>query len=133
MADFVPNATTLRSHDLFEIVQTGGHMQIVSKSARVKACAFTTAVTVAEVEANPQHRDRSIVSSLKSAGYVAYVRGEIDGKYAQIGLTAADYAKGADERARYAAWLSETSARNAAGRAFWDGVNEGGEGFNPYR
>ena len=133
MADFVPAATNLRSHELFDVVQTGGHVQIISKSARVEASAYATVITVAEIEANPKHFARPLVSGLKAAGYAAYVQGKVDGKYTQIGLTAADYAKGTDERARYAAWVSETAATNAAGRAFLDGMNEGGDGYNPYR
>lgn len=51
------------------------------------------------------------------------------GRKVAIRISSAEHEATAPERARYAAWVSELQRK----RAHWDGMNENGEGFNPYR
>ena len=133
MENFVSTPVTIRSHALFDLVQhTNRTIEIVSKSPRVKA-AKADAILIADVDANPQHFATAVIPALKAAGAVAFVIANIDGKVAQLAITADDWAKGAAERNRFEAWNEATIAEVKSRREFFDGMNEGGEGYNPYR
>ncbi|BBD98066.1 hypothetical protein SAMIE_1015670 [Sphingobium amiense] len=132
MANFQAIPTTLRSHALFDVVQVGDSICVESKSDRVER-RICSAILLSDIETNPQHYLRNLLPDLRKAAAVALVETRVDGKVAQLVMTAGDWARGAAERRRYAEWLVDTTRKNAAGRGFWDGVNEGGEGYNPYR
>lgn len=142
MADFVSQPATLREiPGVARIEQVGGRYANVTdlKTGAVsKACCI---VEAAEILSNPVHHLRRILgpamARVESGEIAAVVLGPIKGKAAQIILTAEQYAAGAQERARFAAWQAGVSAasaeRQAAERAYDAAHNEGGEGYNPHR
>ena len=137
MQAFIANPTILRTHALFDVVQHGDRAAIISKSPRAANSASTPILVIAEIKAAKQHFAKALVSALEKAGAVAFVQAVIDGKHAQIAITAEQFAAGAAERQRYADWTAAhhawlTGAR-AAATAFDQINNEGGEGFNPHR
>lgn len=137
MESYTAQPITLRATDLFEIVQKGERAHVIAKSPRIKATTSAAIFVVAEIKAADQHFAKAIVPAMEKAGYVAFVITEVDGNPAQLGLTAEQYAAGAPERARFAAWNADVIAWKAgieAQAADFDARhNEGAEGYNPYR
>lgn len=125
MANFVYQPVTLKTTSGGNLVVQAGDQVTIDGGAA--GC-----YTVAEIEANPKHWCRRFLPALREAGAVALVKGAV-----AVGLTAEQYALGAGERARYAAWVAELRAaktqRQSAERAFDAANNEGGEGYNPHR
>ena len=134
MTTYIANPTPMRTLPDGRIVsQSGDAAMVGDKPARI--------VTASEIVDNPKHYLRaplaSILARLASGEIAAIVTADINGRPAQITLTSAQYALGAPERARHAAWIAEGDAsRNAqrkAEREYDRLYNEGGEGYNPHR
>lgn len=134
MADFVPHPIVIREIPGVAVIeQTGAQARVNGTPAFV--------VEAATILGNPQHYLRRVLwdamGRLESGEVAAVVLAPVQGKSAQILITAEQYAKGAPERARYEAWLAGVSAaraeRQAAERAYDLANNEGGEGYNPHR
>jgi len=125
MANFIPSNTVIRARPTYSLVAAGDTIALVGGKGLFHFAA--------EVLSNPKHylrADKGLMAGLQTADAVGYIMAEMDnGAKGAIIVTKAEYAATAAERDRYAAWLAEWKAN----RAFFDGMNEGGEGYNPYR
>jgi hypothetical protein len=132
MTDFVACPVVMRTlPNGWEVAQVGDH-------ANVGTQKFCFVLSLAEIDANPRHYLRDQLPTFRAKGAVAIVLAkDAAGRPVNIMLTAAQFALGAAERARYAKWADETAAdwatEQAAERAYDLAYNEGGEGYNPHR
>lgn len=134
MGDFIPVPTFIREAN-------GLAVEAVGDRYRVGGMPATSVSDASDLINNPKHYMAKIVApimpKLVSGEIVQVIRAEIAGKGAFIAITADQFALGAEERARYAAWLvgvrSAEKARQAAEREYDLANNEGGEGYNPHR
>ncbi|PZU73094.1 MAG: hypothetical protein DI530_17680 [Sphingomonas sp.] len=133
MAEFQPTPTIIRQTDRFALAQVGASIEATGDNVR----GAGNPIMIADIEANSTHFLRPQLVAFKRAGAVAVVLINVAGKNGWATITADQWAIGADERARYAAWdaprRAERQKRVAAERKFDRGYNEGGEGYNPYR
>ncbi len=136
MADYIRNPITMRQTDNGFTVRQDGNV--------VNVNGHTASLTLAkDILADPRHSFRKflgpVMARLTSGEIVAIVSYQAwhDKPVNRILLTREQYEAGAGERARWATWVAECRAaeksRKAAERQFDRGMNEGGEGYNPYR
>ncbi|SFG79356.1 hypothetical protein [Methylobacterium gossipiicola] len=134
MADFAHSAPiTVRTHERFTITCDGQVWRLNGRHAEF----FSAELLLG----NPQHfmraRAQSLMSRIESGELAGLVRGNLDGQSTTIAVTTIDFAAAAHEVERFRAWqrdiASAAEARRQAATAYDRGMNEGGEGFNPYR
>jgi hypothetical protein len=135
MTNYIPQPITIRELPEYGLVltQTGDQVEVNGAPRSV--------TTSADIRSLPGHYLRTALKSamprIESGEIAAIVHHEIDSKPAYLVITAAQWAVGAPERARYATWIAGRVAskaeREAKERAYDLVNNEGGEGFNPHR
>ena len=134
MNDYIRNPILLREVAGLVIEQDADRARVNGRDASITAAS--------EILANPKHHLRAKVAAIlpqMQSGEVAAIVSFTDhlGKATAIRISPEQYALGADERLRYAAWKAECaateSARQAVERTFDRGMNEGGEGYNMHR
>jgi hypothetical protein len=131
MANFIPQQIVIRAIPERGIVvtQSGDQADVNGQPAFV-----TTAQTIRD---NKAHYLRGMMPRIESGEIAALVHWTINDKPGHILITAEQWAIGAPERARYAAWLASLTGakaeRQAKERAYDLVNNEGGEGYNPHR
>lgn len=133
MAIYIPEPITLREVNGLVIAQAGDQATVNGIPAQM--------VLATTIVSNTKHYLRaplaSVMPRLQSGEIAAVVVAQVNGKSAQILINAAEFATGAPERARHAAWYAEFVAahndRAAKERAYDLINNEGGEGYNPHR
>jgi hypothetical protein len=122
--DYQVNPVTLRQVKGAVITQSGTNVLIDGTLA--------TLIMIADV--GHKHFLRSFVerndAALKAANAVALVLGAIDGKDAQIVISADQWASGANERARYIAWAKAWKASSKAAAVERDRRHNDGEGYD---
>jgi len=134
MPDYIGHPITIRTIPGVATIAQSGNQAIVNDRP-------ASMIPASAILDNPQHYLRGVLRTvmprLTSGEIAAVVLAPINGKDAQILITAEQYAAGAPERARYAAWLSgivaDRDAQQANERTYDLANNEGGEGYNPYR
>ena len=134
MADYERNPITIREIPGVATIQQDMDGALVNGRP---ASMFTAAAVLA----NPQHYFRTTYqvafAAMQSGKAAAVVLAPVNGKAAQILLTPEQFAIGASERERYAAWsagqVAEKAKRQSAERQYDLVNNEGGEGYNPHR
>ena len=135
MLNYIPQPIVIREIPAAGIVvaQSGDQADVNGRPTRL--------VTAAEIVGNSIHYLRAplraVMPRLENGEIAAIVLAPVNGKIAQILITAEQWAAGAPERARYAAWLAgvmdDKAERQAKERAYDLVNNEGGEGYNPHR
>ena len=139
MTNYVSQPVVMRVVNGIAVEQDGAH-------ARVNGLGAACITTREEILSNPRHSLRTAVASImpkiETGEIVAIVSpcsahlgaaAPSNGRPTQITLTAEQFALGAGERARYAAWVAGVKAAEQAERSYDQGANEGGEGYNPHR
>ncbi|MGD9613814.1 MAG: hypothetical protein AB7H90_01305 [Alphaproteobacteria bacterium] len=133
MTDYIRNPVFIREVQGLAVEQDMDNALVNGRPA-----SMTSGRTILD---NPKHYLRqtlaSIMPKIESGEIAAVVHAEVNGKPGYITISREQYALGAAERARYAAWQAECcdaeKTRQKAERAFDRGMNEGGEGYNPHR
>ena len=128
--DYQPNPITLREVKGITITQEGHSIYANGQ--------LSTLIMLADVASNSKHFMGEFATrnqvALKTAGATALVLTKVDGRDAQIVLTAEQFALGQPERDRYTAWTKGNIAERAAMAAEYDRkYNDGEHGDNPYR